>query len=192
MIDSEVQRLRQLRGSALRVRAVALALGRDRKAPTDSLLNAGACAAWRVARAVTGRLRAHPYAPYQKGATLGMLVRNSIAARAALLASSTRAQALEAFEGHLKVLLRELDDARALTRASDLSDTFGRYQSELRVLVNLLGQLLHGAYAHDLIVELPAAAPPTVSTVKAIAPAYAAAVAVSTGSRSVDWPYLAI
>ena len=36
---------------------------------------------------------------------------------------------------HLHRLARQLDDARALTWSSDLSDTFGRLQIEIRALM---------------------------------------------------------
>src|SRR5216683_901544 len=133
MFDKEVERLRRLRAAALRVRAVARALR-----PGDTLLNRGRCAAWRVARFVSGRLRAHPYASFQKDAGIGVVVANSLAAANAGLGVKTRHQGLLRFEAHLKSLAHELSDVRALTCASDLNDSFGRSQIEIRSLLAAL------------------------------------------------------
>src|SRR5579859_7672700 len=107
MIDREVERLRRLRAEALRVRAIAHALG-----PRDALLNRGKCAAWRIARTVSGRLRAHPHDRFQKDAGIGVVVSNSLAAANAALGVKTRHQGLLRFEAHLRSLARELSDVR--------------------------------------------------------------------------------
>jgi hypothetical protein len=138
MLDSEVERLRRLRGSALRTRAVARALrGKQPGKPSmhDGLLNRARCAAWRIARAVSGQLRAHPYASFQKDAGIGILLRNSLVASAASFGASTHDQALRYLGSQLRRLAHELDDVRALTRAADLSDLLGRSQWEIRELV---------------------------------------------------------
>jgi hypothetical protein len=168
MIDREVERLRRLRATALRVRTVARALG-----PGDALLNRGSCAAWRVARTVSGRLRAHPYATFQKDAGIGVVVVSGLAAANAALGVKTRNQGLLRFEAHLRSLARELSDVRALTCASDLNDSFGRSQIEIRALLAAL------AYETGRL-RLPVA--------PAIPP-----VANARGATAVDsdWPYLA-
>jgi hypothetical protein len=165
MIDKEVERLRRLRAMALRVRAVARAVG-----PHDALLNRGQCAAWRVARTVSGRLRAHPYANFQRDAGLSVVVANSLAAANAALGVKTRQQGLLRFEAQLKALARELSDVRALTSASDLNDSFGRSQIEIRALLNAL--------AYETGAVRPALVP----------------VPDSRGTAIVDsdWPYLAL
>src|SRR5271165_7057939 len=66
MNDPEVARLRRLRLAALRVRALAIAHGATRTAAKEPLFSRMACATWRIARVASGRLRAHPYARYQK------------------------------------------------------------------------------------------------------------------------------
>src|ERR1039458_3829146 len=71
MIDPDVSRLRRLRAAALRVRAIARALSSRPYALNDFLLGRGAGASWRIARAVSGRLKAHPYASYQQDAGFG-------------------------------------------------------------------------------------------------------------------------
>jgi hypothetical protein len=135
MIDAEVDRLRRLRGSALQLRAVARALGSRRSIKDEEgLLHQGRCAAWRVARTATGRLRAHPNFRYQKDAGVGTLLKNSVVAATAWLTATNRHRAMRGYGAHLKAVLRELDNARALTWAVELSDTFGRSQRELRAL----------------------------------------------------------
>jgi len=169
MIDKEVERLRRLRATALRVRTVARALG-----PHDALLNRGRCAAWRVARTVSGRLRAHPYASFQKDAGIGVVVSNSLAAANAALGVKTRRQGLLRFEAHLRSLARELSDVGALTRASDLNDNFSRSQIEIRALLAAL------AYETGRIHLPEASAIPPISNTR--------------GAAAVDseWPYLAL
>src|ERR1700677_2639140 len=65
MIDIEVLRLRQLRNTALRARAIAAALDAGHS-DNDSVLSRSALACWRIARVITGKLRAHPYQTYQR------------------------------------------------------------------------------------------------------------------------------
>jgi hypothetical protein len=77
MNDPEVARLRRLRSEALRVREVALALG-STESLDKRLLDRGACTAWRIARVVSGKLKAHPYLRYQKGVSVGSLVTNRL------------------------------------------------------------------------------------------------------------------
>ena len=167
MIDKEVERLRRLRATALRVRTVARALS-----PGDALLNRGRCAAWRVARIVSGRLRAHPYASFQRDAGISVVLANSLAAANAALGVKTRQQGLLRFETHLRSLARELSDVRALTCAPDLNDNFARSQIEIRALLAAL------AY------ETGAFHVPEASTIPPIANARGAAAVDS------DWPYL--
>jgi len=135
MIDMEVERLRRLRRSALELRAVARALVNNQATRDEALIARGGCAAWRVARAVTGRLRAHPYASYQKDAGFGTWLKNRVVAAAVSLGIRSRTRGMNEFGRRLTLLLRELDDARALTWAADLSDTFGRSLQEIRALI---------------------------------------------------------
>ncbi len=178
-MDAEVARLRRLRNRALRVRAVARSLA-GVATTQHPLLTRGGCAAWRVARAVTGRLRAHPSARWQKDAGLPVLLLNALVATVAAL-GTRRPSALKRFAADLKLLVRVLDDARALTRAADLSDSFGRSQLELRSLILALadetrGRLRDGTALHD--------GPPVVAPARSDAPRYGPATA------AVDWPYL--
>jgi hypothetical protein len=174
MFDKEIERLRRLRAAALRVRAVARALR-----PGDTLLNRGRCAAWRVARTVSGRLRAHPYASYQKDAGIGVVVANSLAAANAALGVRTRRQGLLRLEAYLSSLARELSDVRALTSASDLNDSFARSQIEICALLSALGVETRGHYE-----------PPRtqLSEASAMATVTDAGRAITVDS---DWPYLA-
>ncbi len=138
MVDLEVVRLRRLRASALQLRALARALARNQETLDDGLLNQGRCAAWRMARLISGRLRAHPNIQYQRDAGFWTLLKNSLVAAVISVTARNRRRAMTRFDACLKALLRELDDARALTLAPDLSDIFGRSQSELRALAKAL------------------------------------------------------
>jgi hypothetical protein len=138
MIDVEVVRLRRLRASALQLRALARALDRNKWTPNDALLNQGRCAAWRIARLVSGRLRAHPNIQYQRDAGFWTLLKNSLVAAVTSVTATNRCRAMTRFDACLKAVMRELDDARALTLAPDLSDIFGRSQCELRALAKAL------------------------------------------------------
>jgi hypothetical protein len=93
---------------------------------------------------------------------------NGVIAAGAALRSMSRPAALAIFESHLNALSRELDDARALTRAAALSDTLGRSQAEIRVLLKTLRD-------------------ERVSGRQVAGAAGAAAASV----RDADWPYLA-
>ena len=174
MTDPEVARLRRLRGEALRVREVARALGSTQWA--NDLLARGACASWRIARIVSGRLNAHPYLRYQRGVGLGSIVANRLFA--SLLAATTRnrLQALKRYESQLQVLVRHLDDTRALSWSSDFSDTLGRSQYEFQSLLEDLAQITESSVPTGL----PTRATRTDALVGGLA-------------RTVegDWPYLA-
>jgi len=144
LMDAEIRRLRRLRASALRVRAIARALARLETVDRDPILDRGRCAAWRVARTATGHLRAHPYLNFQRDAGVGTILLNSAAAAGAVLRAVNRSAAFRIFEAHLRSLSRELDDARALTWAADLSDALGRSQAEIRGLLATLTGLRAG------------------------------------------------
>jgi hypothetical protein len=178
MIDAEVERLRSLRATALRVRGIARALqqrvsGRGRSADARSaeqiVLDRGACAAWRVARTVSGRLRAHPFAKYQKDASFAVVLKNEIAAQSAFFRVSLGRDAPALFGCELQTLARELADARALTWATELSDSFGRSQAEIGSLLAGLG--LDARTAARGVLTQPR---------------------IASATAAGDWPYLAL
>jgi hypothetical protein len=138
MIDPEVARLRRLRSEALRLREVALALGSLESSP---LLARGACTGWRIARVVSGRLNAHPYLRYQRGVSLASLVVNRLFATLVATVAKDRVRALKRYEAEIQVLMRHLDDTRALSWSSDFSDTLGRSQYELQSLLEDLAPI---------------------------------------------------
>jgi hypothetical protein len=184
MDDLEIERLRRLRGCALRVRAVARALGGRKCTLNDPVLNRCGNAAWRIARAVSGRLRAHPNARFQKSASLGILLGNSVVARVAAIGVSNRLRALEGLLAKLRVLSRELDDARALTWAADLSDSFGRSQYEIRSLIAAIEY--EAEDTREPAVARPARVPQRGASV------IASAMPECTVHAAGDWPYLAL
>jgi hypothetical protein len=173
MIDHEVERLRRLRASALGVRAVAKALHDGASARPEPYAARSQHAAWRIARTITGHLRAHPFEQFQKGAGLGILVANRIVAMATVLASRRPDQVRARLHSVLRRLARELDDARAVTWSPELSDSFGRAQLEIR---SLLLELQSQTQALDGNISQPVQA--AALAIDAMAPA--------------DWPYLAI
>lgn len=133
MIDAEVARLRRLRNTALRARAVAAAL--DGGSARDSALSRSAASCWRIARVITGWLRAHPYLSYRRDPS--ELRRLYDRAGAGLLSAIARyrGRTHRAFSEELRRVARELDDARALTWSPDLSDSLGRSQMQIRRLI---------------------------------------------------------
>jgi len=178
MIDPEVSRLRRLRAMALRLRAIAYTLRSKPYASNDVLLERAAGASWRIARAVSGRLRAHPYASYQQDAGLGQWLCERLFANFLALGIRTREQALAKTEWHLGALARQLADVRAVTWSPDLSESLGRSQFELNQLFDGLAR------------EMPGVSSP-------MPLAHGCAVAANgagsfAGSIVGDWPYLAL
>ena len=137
MIDTEVTRLRRLRNTALRARAVAAALGSD-PAPRDSAFSRSAASCWRIARVITGRLRAHPYLSYQRGPSEMRGVYDRVSAGLLGAIARYRGRSQQTFSEELRRVARELDDARALTWSSELSDSLGRSQTQIRALIKEL------------------------------------------------------
>ena len=161
----------------MRVRAIAAAFGNADV--SETLYFSGAHACWRVARAASGRLKAHPHLSYQKGATLGTVIVNAgVASFLAAAVPKNRIRRLRDYAQRVRLLSRELDDARALTWSTELSETFARSQAEIR----------------SLIAALDAAIPSDAGVPKTKNAATAAIVAPVQGYRARatgDWPYLA-
>jgi hypothetical protein len=177
MIDSEVRRLRRLRNTALRARAVATSLQSARAgAARRATVSESAVACWRLACVVTGRLRAHPYPKYQQGPSRWRATYTR--AGAVVLAALARHQgrSLQTLSLELRGVMRELDDARALTWSADLSDTFGRSQTQIRRLIQELdaGARAHTGSLHKAHVQVDGLARPN-----------------GGGSAAANWPYLA-
>jgi hypothetical protein len=130
MTDTEVMRLRRLRNSALRIRAVsrAMSFGKSR----DDLFSRTAIACWGIARIISGELQAHPYLRFQSGPPAHKaFVDRALAALRLLIAPQGRA-GLTAHAHDLQRLCRELDDTIALTWSPSLNDTLGRARTRLR------------------------------------------------------------
>jgi len=173
MIDTEVTRLRRLRNTVLRARALAAEL-ETAQSRRNSLFSRTAVNCWQIARVVTGRLRAHPYLSYQRGPTA--LDAFTGAGRAALLGMASRygRRNLEVLSLELQRVARELDDARALTWSAELSDTFGRSQIQIR---RLIAEIDLPRASHDARVPR--------------AEARSAAVGDTASNVAGNWPYLA-
>lgn len=135
-MNDEVSRLRSLRKAALKARALAKVL---RDSPRrDSLLSKSALLSWRICRIATGRLRAHPYLEYQRGPSWRDTVNDRLSVIFTGLLARWQKRSMRVFFHELKALARELDDARSLTLAADLSDSLGRAQAHMRPLLDQL------------------------------------------------------
>jgi hypothetical protein len=187
MNDPEVLRLRQLRDTALRARAIAAALRSSAArrssaaqtcSPRAATFSSSAVACWRIARVITGWLRAHPYPRYQQGPSQWRGACHRVSARMLAAIASHRGRSLLTLSGELRRVVAELDDARALTWSAELSDTFGRSQTQIRRLIQ----------------ELDAGARNDAGSVRAAAVGIDARVEASpgdAGGTAANWPYLA-
>jgi hypothetical protein len=131
---NEVTRLRRLRQSALKVRALALVLSDGNC--THRLFERGALLTWRIARIATGRLRSHPYERYQSDPGFFESGADRLSAMLTGTMASLRGRGAETFLSELRIAARELDDTRALTLSAELSDALGRAQSTMRTLID--------------------------------------------------------
>ena len=183
MVDPEISRLRRLRAMALRLRAIACILRSKPYAANDVLLERAAGASWRIARAVSGRLRAHPYANYQQDAGLGQRLCDRLFANFLTLGIRTRAQALVKCEWHLGALARQLADVRALTWSPDLSESLGRSQFELSQLFDALARETLGTSGS---MPLPHGCAVAVNGAGSFSGS------IVSGTLIGDWPYLAL
>src|ERR1700688_3275382 len=113
MTYAEVLRLRRLRNTALRARAIAAAL---EPAPT---LSASAAGCWRIARVITGWLRAHPYPRYHQGPSRLRGAYDRVSAYVLAAVVRYRGRSLQ-------------------TLSADVSETFGRSQAQIRKLIEEL------------------------------------------------------
>jgi hypothetical protein len=134
MIDTEVVRLQRLRNTALRARAIAAALIADPTA-RNSVISRSAASCWRVARVTTGTLRAHPYIGYQRGPSSIRAAYDRAAATLLGALSRYQGRSMQLLSTELAHVMGELDDTRALTLSTELSDTLGRLQAQIRGLI---------------------------------------------------------
>ena len=138
MIDAEVMRLRRLRDTALRARALAAVLTTsDRR--RHSVFSRSAVSCWQIARTITGRLRGHPDLSYQRGPSELRTLVDGIRANVLGSVARDRKRSLAMLAYEVRGVARELDDARALTWSAELSDDFGRAQIQVRRLIAELG-----------------------------------------------------
>jgi len=131
MIDAEVTRLRRLRNTVLRARAMARVLD-SHSGRLNSVFSRSRIDCWRIARVITGKLRAHPYLAYQQGPGDLRTIYNHIAAKLLGGIARRRSRPCRTMAAEMERVSRELDDVRALTWCSELSDTLGRSQIHIR------------------------------------------------------------
>jgi hypothetical protein len=178
MIDAEVARLRRLRNTVLRTRAMAKVLD-SHSGRRNSVFSRSGVDCWRIARVIAGKLRAHPYLAYQQGPGDLRTIYNHIAAKLSGGLARRRGRQWRTMAAELQRVSRELDDVRALTWCSELSDTLGRSQIHIRRLVLELD-----AAARK---EAGSAYEPTRIETPVMAGGRA-----DSGSVAGQWPYLAI
>jgi hypothetical protein len=177
MIDPEVARLRRLRSGALLVREIARTFESSQWAANESLLDRSACASWRIARVISGRLRGHPYAEYQKDAGAATRAANRLHASCLALINKGRLSALKVLEAHVAALARQLEDCISLAWSSDFSEALARSQFEIKAVTAALAlETLNGG-----VEERPAPRP---SRSEGMVGELGAAL-------EGDWPYLA-
>jgi len=138
MIDPEVARLRRLRTEALLVREIARTFESSQWAANESLLERSACASWRIARVISGRLRGHPYVEYQKDAGAAARTGNRLHASYLALIHKGRASGLKVLAAHVAAMARQLEDCISLAWSSDFSEALKRSQFEIKALAAAL------------------------------------------------------
>jgi hypothetical protein len=138
---------------------------------------------------VSGQLRRHPYARFQRDAGIGVVFKNSFLAAVAALHAGSRRQALLSLESHLRRLARRLDDARALTLVCDLSDSFGRLQIEIRSVLSALDSVLTTLEQRAKVEQRTALERETPGSRAPVAARPATRYAMTADA---DWPYLAL
>jgi hypothetical protein len=90
---------------------------------------------------------------------------------------SDKTRALNAYASQLRSLIRQLDDARALTWSTDFSDSLGRSQTEIKSLIPAIELEVKGVPPGRVSLRAPLAD----SLAHELAPHVEA-----------DWPYLAL
>jgi len=192
MIDAEVARLRRLRNTALRARAVAAALNSDSAGSSarDSAFSRSAANCWRIARVITGWLRAHPYLSYQREPSELRRFYNGASGSLLGTIARYRGRTHQVFAEELRRVARELDDARALTWSPDLSDSLGRSQLQMRRLMTEVDELMmevdEGAGNEDGLRDDRGSRPAVRLEIRTSADRSPA------GEVPGNWPYLAI
>jgi hypothetical protein len=134
IMNNEVTRLRRLRKTALKLRALALALSAGKR--DGSSYERASLLSWRVARIATGRLRSHPYLSYQRDPGYFESGADRFNSYLQAVVATMRGQGMRIFLQEITAAARELDDTRALTLSADLSDALGRAQQNMRALID--------------------------------------------------------
>jgi hypothetical protein len=176
MFEAEVMRLRRLRSTALRARALAENLNPDSNRG-NAVFAQSAASCWRIARTITGRLRSHPHPRFQRGP--GKLSSAYEQIRAAWLAAVARYQgrSLQCCSAHLGLVVRQLNDVRAVTWSADLGDSLGRFQTQLERLIQEAEAAAHWESGSEP--NSPARSEPGTAAAK-------------NCTAAGNWPYLAI
>jgi len=152
-MTDEVTRLRRLRKTALKVRALASFLNSSARngGRRDGVHDRARVLHWHIARIATGRLRSHPYQSYQNDQGLLETGIDLCAAYLGAALARVRGQGMHHLLGQFHISSRELDDTRALTLSAELSDALGRAQVRMRGLIEeVRGQLPAGSVQRSM------------------------------------------
>jgi hypothetical protein len=179
MTYAEVVRLRGLRNVALRTRALAEVLDSSNESGGNTVFARSALACWRVVRIISGTLHAHPFLPYQQGPSEMRAAWDHLSTKLLAGAARYKDRQFDVFSVELRRVARELDDVRALTWLSDLSDSLGRSQLQIRRLIQEVESDEQFAGSNDFI------ALPRVEVLTAVR-----SDARGNGAAG-NWPYLA-
>jgi hypothetical protein len=133
-MTDDVSRLRRLRRTALKTRALAAVL-RDNDERRQSFIDRGMVLSWRLARITTGRLRSHPNPAFHRDQSRFESFQDGMGAIVEGLKARKAERRVQAFTTQLKFLSRELDNTRSLTLTPDLSDALGRAQWQMREIL---------------------------------------------------------
>jgi hypothetical protein len=132
-MDEEVDRLRNLRSRALYLRALCSAFAATSTADGPSLR--ASLLAWRIAKIISGHLRAHPNRSVRRGPGIAERSLRGLGVQLAALRRRSVQRRESLLLAELEVLKRTLEDVRALTRSATLSDSLGRAHGHAVVLL---------------------------------------------------------
>jgi hypothetical protein len=158
----------------------------------NTALARSAHSCWRIAKVVTGALRAHPNLSCQRDYSPVRAAYDGLNARFIAMTARGRNRSAQVFCEALWGVARELDDARALTWSAELGDTLGRAQLQMRQLLREFeAATLLEVHAHRITLA-PLKSRRTASRP---APRTASRPAMDrdeSNTKPAPWPYLAL
>ena len=132
-MDEEVDRLRNLRRRALQLRALGLVFTATPSA--DGTPVRASLLAWRIAKIITGHLRAHPNQSVRREPGILETSLRWFGVHMAAFRWRSEQGRERRLLAELEAVKRTLEDVRSLTRSATLSDSLGRAQVHAAVLL---------------------------------------------------------